>query len=368
MTLRRVLVIALMGLVACVAPRGETGRASRAVSDAPGVRLVEPAGCTVLTTEGPPVDLEVRFEVWQVAYPATSRGVAFLLDGSDQPFAVAQTSNVVVLDGLAPGRHRVAACLVTKDGDGAWHAAEACTCDVITVDVVLAGCSLLVTNPITGEPACNPAAPAGSCCLDANPCSVETCDASAGTPVCAFAATAPDCCLSDLDCGAGQFCHRVDDPTSVADDLLGLNRCASCDQCPAAGATCPAVCGACPSCPDENACGGGLCPLAPPAPEPQDQAAPELPPDVTAPDAANAGDVPAADAPQPDAAPDGTAAEVPGYTVEVAPDPGPEPAAGGGGSCTVATRPPRDSAWWLAGAAGWLTAAAVRRRRRVART
>ena len=314
---------------------GPMGSLSLPATDAPGVRLLEPAGCAVLTTPGPPVDLEVRFVVHDAAYPATTKGVAFLLDGGATPYAVVQSTGPVLVTGLKAGRHRLAACLVQKGTGDAWKAPEPTTCDVVTVDVALTGCSLTVADPITGDPECNPAAPAASCCIDQNPCSVETCDTSTGTPTCSFTSAAPDCCLSDVDCGAGQFCHQVDDPASAADDVLAVHRCASCALC-GAGVACPDPCGTYPSCPAEDACGGGLCPLSPPEPEPE----PEPDPDLS--DVALAESEPAAETieaalaePAAAAEPDAGQAEAPGYTIDVTGEPDAVPPAEGGGSCAL---------------------------------
>jgi hypothetical protein len=365
----------LLALAAC-APAPRTNTLALPSSEAPGVRILQPAGCAEIPTTGDPVDVEVRYAVVGLVYPQANRGVALVLDGAATPFAVVESAGPVLLGGIAPGRHRVAACVVEKGADGAWAPPGApalgslgeggCTCDVVTVDVTLVGCSVLAADPITGDPECNPAAPAKTCCLDGNPCSLETCDTSAATPTCRFASVSPDCCLSDLDCGADQFCHLVDDPASAADDALAVHRCASCALC-GPGVQCPTACGACPSCPAEDTCGGGLCPLAPPDPEPE----PEPDPDV----AAETEPAPEST----DVAPEGPASELgsgedkgegeggpdaPGYTVEVTPEADGTVEAPEGGACTPAGRSSSSGASVLLVAWLGLAHAAGRSRRR----
>jgi|GEM_PF-2665996 len=339
--------LSLAGLAACE-PAGPAPASARLALEPDGaVHILEPAACAQVTTSGATVSVKMVFQV-QAVYPALTKGVAFFVDGGAEPYAVVQSVGPVALSGLAPGRHRLAACLVTKQGAG-WQPVAACTCDAVTVDVALTGCSLTVADPMTGDPECNPAAPASTCCVDQNPCSVEACDTTSGTPTCTFQSVSPDCCLSDTDCPADQFCHTADDPASADDDTLAVHRCAPCAACPAAGATCPAVCGACPMCEAEGVCGGGVCAsLDPPAdPPPEPAPDPTFEPDAPEASGATEGSDLAASEAEPATEAIESGAEAPGYTIEVsasADDTGPAPV--GGGSCAATEPRPRLGAFW----------------------
>ncbi len=365
---RSVLVVLAVVLASSrCAPTGavETATEARALEGEAAVRVVEPAPCAVLESAGGPVNLQVRFTVAGWAYPSANKGVAILLDGGE-PFAVVQGVTPVLLAGVAPGRHRVAACPVTRSSAaGAWQPLATCACDVVTVDVALTGCAPLVEAPVTGDPRCDPRFPATTCCLDLNPCSVEACDDAGLTPICTFASVAPDCCLADLDCPADHFCHLVDDPTTNSDDTLALHRCAPCSACPAAGATCPTVCGACPACEAEGVCGGGLCPALPPVDEPNPEAVVEATPDLAA-EAAEGREVASEAADDEgvagEASPAETGPDAPGYTVDVSLDGDAVDAAGTeAGSCSMVTARPAPLPLALLLILSWITLGRGRR-------
>ena len=243
----------------------------------PSISLVFPVDGSYfgVTVDAPTTDLSVQFQAGNWAYPGINKGVVFTLDRSFDPahptpaegvLAIVQTgdSHPVLLAGLPAGQHTLVACLVTyqaKPGGGQWWdyldrdpATEGSqhACTALTVNVSIHDCWPTAPDPVSGQPACDPAHP-GACCVDSNSCSVETCvsmplEGGGTEPQCRFTTTT-DCCRFDVECEPPRWCHLADDPLTPLDDGL-LDRCIGCDPTkPGADATCD----------DHDACTADTC-------------------------------------------------------------------------------------------------------------
>jgi len=194
-------------------------------ADVPAISLTTPADGSTTTVAVdapgfPNVGLGVQFQVTGWAYPAANKGVLFGLDAwrPDQlPLVVAQAAGVAFVSPVSVGQHTLWACLATLNA-GLWSPLDlepgqaglqpACT-DVV-VKVAIVDCHPTVWNEAVQGYVCDPAHPE-ACCLDANPCSIESCEWVAGDDVdhfeCRFAPAAVPCCQSDLECPEpGQTC------------------------------------------------------------------------------------------------------------------------------------------------------------------
>ncbi len=236
--------------------------ASFALDDGlPAVSIVSPEPYTYYKTSDTPgnaaynpdhplVDVTVQFSVAHWAYPAATKGVAFILDKWDQShpeLAIVQTSpvNPIVLADIPPGQHTIVACLVLKSDTGDptpnenWYYLDADpnlvgvqrSCGSVVIKVAIVDCWPTIYNPATAKYICDPAHP-GACCIDTNPCSVDNCQwvTSGGLNQyeCRFGPVAGQCCQSDYECGDPQRCYLYDNPdTSLDNDLV--NKCYECD-------------------------------------------------------------------------------------------------------------------------------------------
>jgi hypothetical protein len=235
----------------------------------PGLVLTAPANFTYIETSDDPghpaynpghpnVDVIVVYAVDEWAWPTADRSVHFFLDEDAlHPIRMtrAPSGEGVTVTGIPPGLHTLTACLAWREdtsaawmlvvnqpeedphtGDPRYTGTDACTS--LTLRVSIIGC-----NPsafFNGAYVCDPFQDEATCCVDANPCSVDNCvwttilDGSGSEYKCRYGPAPASvaygaCCQSDFDCARGERCYQNDKPTISADDGL-VNHCYECDR------------------------------------------------------------------------------------------------------------------------------------------
>ena len=195
---------------------GGGGTLKLAVGGDPSVTIVVPSNYSDYPTtkagnpNHPQVDVTVKVEVSDWTFPGADRQVRLFIDGVLE--ATVDDLDEVVIYGVDKGQHTLSAALFQKVG-GVWTMlgnGESVHSVIIRVRIV-DNCHEGVWSATAGSYVCNPDQPAYECCIDGNPCSVDSCVLSQGVYQCKYGQTGGgDCCVSDFDCDGTTECYLGD--------------------------------------------------------------------------------------------------------------------------------------------------------------